>query len=95
MSFMTVIARSCVIKTVNSTASINTANDNQTIYNDSRSSSKLGNENGFQYVVKESVRALIHSDIKRGEFSGNSDGSSSQGRWMDAISGERLGKALD
>jgi len=93
MSFMTVIARSCVIKAVNSTASINTANDNQTIYNDSRSSSKLGN--GFQYVVKESVRALIHSDINRGEFSGNSDGSSSQGRWMDAISGERLGKALD
>jgi len=93
---MTVIARSCVIKAVNSTASINTANDNQTIfYNDSRSSSKLGNENGFQYVVKESVRALIHSDINRGEFSGNSDGSSSQGRWMDAISGERLGKALD
>lgn len=52
-------------------------------------------ENAFELIVKQSLYALIQSDVKRGEFSGNSDGSSSQGRWMDHTSGCMLGKALD
>ncbi|KAL7484439.1 hypothetical protein ACHAW6_010965 [Cyclotella cf. meneghiniana] len=49
----------------------------------------------FHMLIQRSLHATMQSDITRGEFSGNSDGSSSQGRWMDAPSSEGLRKFLD
>jgi hypothetical protein len=49
----------------------------------------------LQMLVQQSLHATMQSDITRGEFSGNSDGSSSQGRWIDAPSAEGLRRVLD
>ncbi|KAL3765258.1 hypothetical protein ACHAWO_001199 [Cyclotella atomus] len=43
----------------------------------------------FILIVQQSLNVLIQSDVNK------PDGSSSQGRWVDAPSGESLGKALD
>jgi hypothetical protein len=43
----------------------------------------------FVLIVRRSLSVLIQSDVNK------PDGSSSQGRWVDAPSGESLGKALD
>ena len=52
-------------------------------------------DDAFQTLVKEAFQTIIQSDIQRGEFSGNSDGSSSQGRWLYDPSARILQAVMD
>ena len=52
-------------------------------------------EDGFDTVIRTALNVLVESDIRRGEFSGNSDGSSSQGRWLYDPAAKKLERVLD
>ena len=52
-------------------------------------------DDAFQTLVKVAFQTIIQSDIQRGEFSGNSDGSSSQGRWLYAPAARTLQNVMD
>jgi hypothetical protein len=50
---------------------------------------KQSDDNSFHSIVELSLHTLIQSDVNK------LDGSSSQGRWMDAHSGELLTRTLN
>ena len=70
----------------NSTTENNIANDREDDDDD---------DDAFQTLVKEAFQTIIQSDIQRGEFSGNSDGSSSQGRWLYDPAARKLQSVMD
>ena len=52
-------------------------------------------KDAFQQLLREAFQTIIQSDIQRGEFSGNSDGSSSQGRWLYDPAARKLQALMD
>ena len=70
-----------------STTENNIAND--------REEDEEEDDGAFQTLIKEAFQTIIQSDIRRGEFSGNSDGSSSQGRWLYDPAARKLQAVMD
>eukprot|EP00984_Skeletonema_dohrnii_P012653 scaffold5161_cov94-Skeletonema_dohrnii-CCMP3373.AAC.2 len=83
-----------IIDVDSSNNNTNKTNSNENDQNESPKSS-IADEDAFQTLLKEAFQTIIQSDIRRGEFSGNSDGSSSQGRWLYDPAARKLQAVMD
>lgn len=52
-------------------------------------------KDGFQTLIRTALQVILESDVRRGEFSGNSDGSSSQGRWLYDPAAQEFQRIMD
>ena len=53
-----------------------------------------GEDRALETLAWSAAATLVESDVRRGEYGTNSDGSSSQGRWLHDPAGRRLGGVL-
>ena len=84
-----------IIDVGSSNNNTNKTNSNENDQNESTKSSIADDEDAFRTLLKEAFQTIIQSDIRRGEFSGNSDGSSSQGRWLYDPAARKLQAVMD